>query len=64
MENGVALIICQALSEGKNWTTLAMRFRVGFLYKGHDLDKTWWWEMVVFARKLAGASTRPLLSSA
>ena len=37
--------------EGKNWTTHQMRFRVGFLYKGHDLSDRWWWEAVTFARK-------------
>jgi hypothetical protein len=38
-------------SEGQNHGTLAMRFRVGILYKGHDVDNAWWWELVTFGRK-------------
>ena len=28
-----------------------MRYRVGILFKGHDLTSAWWWESVIFARK-------------
>ena len=37
--------------EGDNHDRLGMRFRVGFLYKGHDLERFWWWDLVIFARK-------------
>lgn len=39
-------------SEGQNHGTLAMRFRVGILYKGHDINNAWWWELVTFGRKM------------
>jgi len=38
--------------EGRNHSTLAMRYRVGILYKGHDVDNAWWWEFVTFGRKM------------
>lgn len=37
--------------EGENHDRLGMRFRVGFLYKGHDIERAWWWDLVIFARK-------------
>lgn len=37
--------------EGQDFGSLGMRYRLGVLYKGHDLGSTWWWESVIFARK-------------
>lgn len=39
-------------SEGQNHGTLATRFRVGVLFKGHDVERAWWWELVTFGRKM------------
>ena len=38
-------------SEGELFGSLGMRYRVGILFKGHDLTSAWWWESVIFARK-------------
>ena len=37
--------------EGEAWGALGMRYRVGILFKGHDLTSAWWWETVIFVRK-------------
>jgi len=49
-------------SEGENYKTLGMRYRVGFLYKGQDVDNTWWWEIMVLFRKMVLAGVVVLFS--
>jgi len=60
---GIPLVLLSILSsEGENFNTVGMRYRVGFLYKGQDVDRAWWWELIVFVRKMVLAGIVVLFS--